>query len=328
MDNNSRLNETKEEPFGDFYTLMADISNEMENHKEQFRGKVVGCNCDDPTASNFPGYFISNYNRLGLAGIVATCYRNQTHDMFSEGKSKRAVYYEHYGNPAPDINNIEPIPLKGDGDCLEKESLDLMKEVDIICTNPPFGKPVGWRHLVKCMEMGKDVVVLGFRLWPLERQVFPHFKSGRMAFGLSSRTSGDMLFRLPEWADHTQFHSGCVDEDGLKFAGVQGVRWFTTLPSRKLVSKREYTALYNEAVHPNMTNYNAIFVKHLADTPIDYDGVMGVPPNYFDHPRPDLFEVVGATNKGQSGDTHIGGPATPIVNGKNKFRRILIRRRK
>ena len=139
---NKNLNKAKEAKKDEFYTQLEDINNELRHYREHFRGKTVLCNCDDPRVSNFFTYFAYNFELLGLKKLITTCYKNQDVDLFSQGQCEKAVYlvYEgdKNGNHIPDAEEIGVLPLKGDGDFRSRECIELLKEADIVVTNPPF----------------------------------------------------------------------------------------------------------------------------------------------------------------------------------------------
>jgi hypothetical protein len=125
----------------EFYTQLGDIERELRYYKSHFKDKVVYCNCDDPRVSNFFHFFSYNFEKLGLKKLIATCYKNQDMDLFSENKSEQAIYLVYEGdkndNKVPDPNEIGVKKLKGDGDFRSAECIELLKEADIVVTNPP-----------------------------------------------------------------------------------------------------------------------------------------------------------------------------------------------
>lgn len=139
---NKSLRKAKNTKEDEFYTQLYDIEKELKHYRQHFKGKVVYCNCDDPRVSNFFHYFSYNFERLGLKRLIATCYKNQERDLFSQNNSEEAIYLEYTGdkngNNIPDPEEIGIIPLKGDGDFRSQESIELLKQADIVVTNPPF----------------------------------------------------------------------------------------------------------------------------------------------------------------------------------------------
>ena len=126
----------------EFYTQLSDIESELKHYEKHFKDKVVFCNCDDPRVSNFFHYFSYNFENLGLKKLITTCYKNQETDLFADEVTETAVFLEYTGdkngNKIPDVEEIGIKPLKGDGDFRSKESIDLLKQADIVVTNPPF----------------------------------------------------------------------------------------------------------------------------------------------------------------------------------------------
>ncbi len=139
---NKNLNQAKINKKDEFYTQLSDIERELKYYKKHFKDKVVYCNCDDPRVSNFFHYFSYNFEKLGLKKLVATCYKNQNMDLFSQNDAEQAIYLEYTGdkngNNIPDPNEIGMKKLKGDGDFRSKECIELLKQADIVVTNPPF----------------------------------------------------------------------------------------------------------------------------------------------------------------------------------------------
>lgn len=139
---NKTLRKASKSKNDEFYTQLSDIENELRHYKDHFKDKVVYCNCDDPRVSNFFHYFSYNFEHLGLKKLIATCYKNQDADLFSTNESEQAVYLEYTGdkngNSVPDAHEIGVKSLQGDGDFRSAESIELLKQADIVVTNPPF----------------------------------------------------------------------------------------------------------------------------------------------------------------------------------------------
>ncbi|GHT06675.1 hypothetical protein FACS189423_11590 [Bacteroidia bacterium] len=140
---NENLHKANKAKNDEFYTQLSDIEKELRHYKQQFKGKTVLCNCDDPRVSNFFHYFSYNFDVLGLKKLIATCYKNQDADLFSENKSEQAIYLEYYGdkngNNVPNPEEIGIKPLKGDGDFRSKECIELLEQADIVVTNLKTG---------------------------------------------------------------------------------------------------------------------------------------------------------------------------------------------
>src|ERR1035437_1853225 len=147
----------------EFYTQLSDIEKELRHYKEHFKNKVVFCNCDDPRISNFFHYFSYNFKKMGLKKLIATCYKNQNADLFSENKSERAIYLEYTGekngNNIPTPKEIGIKHLKGDGDFRSMECIELFKQADIIVTNPPFS--LFREYVAQLIEYEKKFLIIG-----------------------------------------------------------------------------------------------------------------------------------------------------------------------
>ncbi|WP_303390328.1 adenine-specific methyltransferase EcoRI family protein, partial [Bacteroides caecimuris] len=226
---NKNLNKAKEAKKDEFYTQLEDINNELRHYREHFRGKTVLCNCDDPRVSNFFKYFAYNFEFLGLKKLIATCYKNQDVNLFSEGTSEQAVYlvYEgdKNGNHIPDDEEIEVLPLKGDGDFRSEECIEFLKEADIVVTNPPFS--LFREYVAQLIKYDKKFLIIGNVNAITTKDIFPLIMEGKMWFGASIH-SGDRKFWVPD--DYPLNAAGCgVDDTGKKFIKVKGVRWFTNL---------------------------------------------------------------------------------------------------
>lgn len=285
----------------EFYTQLEDINNELRHYREHFRGKTVLCNCDDPRISNFFTYFAYNFEFLGLKKLITTCYKNQNMDLFSQNQSEQAVYlvYEgdKNGNNIPDAEEIGVKPLKGDGDFRSKECIELLKEADIVVTNPPFS--LFREYIGQLMEYGKKFIVIGNVNALSYKEIFPLVKNNKVWLGASIH-SGDRKFWVP--ADYELKAAGCgIDDNGMKFIRVKGVRWFTNLDYKERHENLILYKTYSPEEYPRYINYDAIEVSKTELIPCDYDGVMGVPITFMDKYNPDQFEIIGIGNGGELG---------------------------
>lgn len=296
---NSLLARAKAGRKDEFYTQLTDIEKELKHYRKHFKGKVVYLNCDDPRASNFFHYFSYNFEKLGLKKLVAACYKNQDADVFSQNDSERAVYLEYEGDKTgdrlPSAKEIEVKYFEGDGDFRSQESIDLLKQADIVVTNPPFS--LFREYVAQLMEHKKNFVIIGNMNSVTYKEIFPYFQSDEIWYGPSIR-SGDREFGVPD--DYPLTAVGTrVDEGGKKYVRIKGVRWFTNLeyPGRHedLILYRKYSP----EDYPTYVNYDAIDVSSYKDIPEDYDGVMGVPITLLDHFSPDQFEIVGNSDNGE-----------------------------
>lgn len=292
---NKNLNKAKEAKKDEFYTQLEDINNELRHYREHFRGKTVLCNCDDPRVSNFFTYFAYNFEFLGLKKLITTCYKNQDIDLFSQNKSEQAVYLVYEGDKNGDhIPNAEEIgvrPLKGDGDFRSKECIELLKEADIVVTNPPFS--LFREYVAQLMEYDKKFLIIGNQNAVSTKEIFPLIMQNKMWMGASIH-SGDRKFWVPD--DYELNAAGCgIDETGRKFIRVKGVRWFTNLDYKERHEDLILYKTYSPEEYPQYDNFNAIEVNKTENIPADYEGMMGVPLTFLDKYSPDQFEILGIT---------------------------------
>lgn len=318
---NRNLHSAKTSKKDEFYTQLSDIEKEVRHYKDHFKGKVVLCNCDDPRVSNFFHYFSYNFEQLGLKKLIATCYKNQDSDLFSEHKSEEAVYLVYTGDKNGDnIPNPEEIgikKLKGDGDFRSKECIELLKECDIVVTNPPFSLFREFIELI--MEYDKKFLIIGNLNAITYKEVFKLIKENKLWLGYSIH-SGDREFMVPP--DYPLNAAGSrIDEKGNKYIRVKGVRWFTNLD---YTERHEDLILYknykgNEIDYPTYDNYSAINVDKTKDIPVDYDGIIGVPITFLDKFNPSQFELV----KFRKGDDE----KDLSINGRCPYFRILIKKK-
>ena len=295
---NKNLNKAKEAKKDEFYTQLDDINNELKHYREHFRGKTVLCNCDDPRISNFFTYFAYNFEFLGLKKLITTCYKNQNMDLFSQNQSEQAVYLiykgDKNGNHTPDANEIGVMPLKGDGDFRSKECIELLKEADIVVTNPPFS--LFREYVAQLIEYNKKFLIIGNINSVSAKQIFPLIMEGKMWLGASIH-SGDRKFWVPD--DYELNAAGCgIDATGRKFIRVKGVRWFTNLDYKERHDDLILYKTYDTSYYPYFDNFNAIEVSRTEEIPMDFEGIMGVPITFLDKFNPDQFEILGLTQIG------------------------------
>lgn len=330
---NKNLGAAKKAKNDEFYTQFSDIQKEIEAYLEYdgdtFRGKVVYCNCDDPFESNFFRYFVLNFERLGLKRLVTTSYKpspvantqlglfgddktlqpekgrpkvtanklviNEVHDMDGDGGFNLSDVAEQLRQN----KNNEWTPLEGDGDFRSPECVELLKQADIVVTNPPFS--LFREYLAQLVEHGKKFSIIGNVNAITYKETFPLIKANKLWFG-PSITSGDREFQVPE-SYPLQSAGWRVDEDGKKYIRVKGVRWFTNLEHGRrhqplgLMSMADNLKfnkkLKGVAEYTRYDNYDAIEVPFTDAIPSDYSGVMGVPITFLDKYSPEQFEILG-----------------------------------
>ena len=290
---NKNLRSAKTDKKDEFYTQLSDIEKELKHYKNHFKDKVVLCNCDDPRVSNFFHFFSYNFEKFGLKKLIATCYKSQDSDLFSQNNSERAIYLEYTGdkngNNVPDVNEIGIKHLEGDGDFRSRESIELLKEADIVVTNPPFS--LFREYVAQLVEYDKKFVIIGNLNALTYRDIFKLVKENKLWFGHSIH-SGDREFRVPK--DYPlNAASSRIDEDGNKFIRVKGVRWYTNLDYNERHDDLILFKSYNEEEYPKYENIDAINIDVTKEIPMDYQGLMGVPITFIDKYNPDQFEIIG-----------------------------------
>jgi len=357
---NSNLHKANKAKKDEFYTQLIDIEKELKHYKEQFRGKVVYCNCDDPFESNFFKYFASNFNALGLKKLIATSYKpspiaNTQLDLFGDDitptKSKgrpKATANKFIINEVSDLDsdgafdlrdiaeqlkankNNEWSPLKGDGDFRSEESIELLKQADIVVTNPPFS--IFTEYINQLTEYDKKFLIIGNTNAITYKEVFKLIKDNKLRTGYTNFNVG-MFFEVPD--NWEKYHH--VDEKGKKIARVSTSCWYTNLDVEKHKQDIILYKKYDPTNYPKYDNYDAIEVGRRKKDgkwegrveliPMDYGGHMGVPVTFIDKHNPNQFEIIG--HIGSVGVDGIYSFANAIyLNKKKLFKRILIRNNK
>lgn len=312
MAKNSNLTKAKKAKNDEFYTQITDIEKELVHYHGQLRDKVVFCNCDDPEWSNFWRYFDLNFDHIGLKGLIATHYDPEKPTYKLEIRRDPET-----GKKLPPVRT----DLKQNGDFRSPECVELLKECDVVVTNPPFS--LFREYVAQLMQYGKKFVIIGNMNAITYKEIFPLIKDNKLWYG-PSISSGDREFGVPD-SYPLQAAGFRVDEKGKKYIRVKGVRWYTNLDHAKrhepLTLFRRY---YDDpSKYPHYDNYDAINVDRTVDIPEDYDGVMGVPISFLDKYCPEQFEILGIANSAR----WIEYECYTLINGRRIYNRILIRRK-
>ena len=337
----------------EFYTQYEDVAAELTNYAERLRGKRVFCNCDDPIQSAFVQFFVANFNELGLKELTATSYsgsklawEDAKFDKINQAQKAVITNVVDGSVLQPDgsvswkrlfdLEGNELTNLRGDGDFRSAECVELLEGADLVATNPPFS--LFREYVGLLLAHKKDFIILGNMNASTYKEVFPLFKENKVWYGESIR-SGDRKFHVPD--TYPLDAAGCgVDESGRRFIRVKGVRWFTNLQNGWRSERLELTATYKPNAYPQYENYDAIEVGRVADIPIDYGGVMGVPITFLDKFCPDQFEILMLAN----GNARTNVPLemlkevgyTPherdkggvgVIDGQRSYARIMIRKK-
>lgn len=313
----------------EFYTQLSDIERELKHYKNHLKGKVVYCNCDDPRVSNFFHYFSYNFEKLGLKKLIATCYKNQNMDLFSQNNSEQAIYLEYVGdknkNSIPDPKEIGIKPLKGDGDFRSKECIELLKQADIVVTNPPFS--LFREYVAQLIEYDKKFIIIGHQNAISYREIFKLIMDNKLWLGYGFNRNM-AHFINPNYEDYA---ADADHKEGM--IRVSGVVWFTNLDIQK---RHEDLILYktyrgNESEYPKYDYYDAINVDKTKDIPMDYKGQIGVPITFIDKYNPDQFEIIDGIGRYSmlTGPTEkTKGTYLTKVDGKPKYARIVIKNKR
>lgn len=327
VNDTTALHAAKKAKKDEFYTQRADIENELRHYKAHFKDKVVLCNCDDPRQSEFFKYFVENFEKLGLKRLIATCYKSQDVDLFSQGDCERAIcqVYEgdKNGNMTLDDDEVGVRHLEGDGDFRSAECIEILKQADIVVTNPPFS--LFREYVAQLVKYDKKFIIIGNQNAITYKEIFPLFKENRLWLGFGFRGNATHFkSRYEDVATSGDHREGMIR--------VSGVMWFTNLDIQKRHERLPLYKKYTPEDFPRYDNYDAIEVSKSSDVPCDYEGVMGVPITFMDKYCPEQFEIVGATESEGKGFSRglwdaSSGVAQATVNGKRVYKRIFIRRK-
>ncbi|KAB1158096.1 adenosine deaminase [Flavobacterium luteum] len=319
---NRTLHIAKSSKKDEFYTQLSDIESELTHYKKHFKNKVVFCNCDDPRNSNFFKYFAYNFEKLGLKKLITTCYKNQETDLFINEETEKAVFLEYNGdingNKIPDAEEIGIKPLIGDGDFRSKESIELLKQSDIVVTNPPFS--LFREYVEQLVKYEKKFLIIGNINAITYKEIFKLIKENKAWLGINMGR-GISGFIVPN--DYELFGTEArIDENGNRIVATNNCLWLTNLDTFKRHEDIVLTKKYygNEIEYPKFDNYDAINVDKTQDIPMDYRGVMGVPITFLHKYNPEQFELIKFRKGNDEKDLSI--------NGKCPYFRILIKNKK
>jgi hypothetical protein len=358
---NSNFHKAHRAKKDEFYTQLVDIEKELKHYKEQFRYKIVYCNCDDPFESNFFKYFANNFNALGLKKLMAMSYKpspiantqlglfgnNKTHTT-PKGRPKATAnkfiineVSDFDGDGAFDLRDVaeqlkanknnEWTPIDGDGDFRSEESIELLKQADIVVTNPPFS--LFREYVAQLIEYNKKFLILGDQNAITYKEIFKLIKEDKLWLGYDN--GGTKWFQVPMDYDIPTKTRKKI-ENGIKYFSMGRIVWFTNLDTIKRHQEITLYKKYNPKEHLDYTNYKAINVDKVSDIPMDYKRVMGVPITFLDKYNPNQFEIIGQTHSGDTSPEVEALRTNPerrhrgVVVGqdKEKYARILIKNKK
>ena len=337
--NTSLINANKAKK-DEFYTQLADIEAELKHYRKHFMGKTVFRNCDDPYESNFFKYFAMNFNYLGLKKLIATCYigspvMGEQFDQLSvfdilpseEDTPKKHPYkieiaevVDINGDGAVDLCDVEYLLrnknnvlslLDGNGDFRSAECAEILKQADIVVTNPPFS--LFREYVAQLFEYDKKFIIIGNQNAITYKEIFPLIKDNKMwlGFGFKGGAAHFINKHYVDYATSGDHRTGMIR--------VSGVVWFTNLDIKKRQEKLELYKKYSPEEFPKYDNYDAINVDKVSEIPCDYDEIMGVPITFLDKYNPNQFEIIKFRKGNDDKDLS--------VNGKCPYFRILIKRK-
>ena len=308
---NVNLHAAKNAKKDEFYTQLVDIENELRHYKDHFIDQVVYCNCDDPRVSNFFRFFSKQFEFYELKKLITTCYKNQQPDLFSSHDSERAVYLEYEGdqdgNNRPDTDEIDVKPLQENGSFRSAECIELLKQADIVVTNPPFSK--FREYITQLMEYDKKFLIIGPMNAITYKEVFPLIKENRIWMGMGSVKR----FEVREGNEKSEFD----ESTGKWYQKFGNICWFTNLSHKKRNEKLILYKRYSPEEYPHYDNYDAIEVGKVKEIPKNWGGALGVPITFLDKYNPKQFEII-RFRKGDDGKDL-------SINGKCPYFRIIIR---
>lgn len=345
---NNNLHQAKRDKNDEFYTTYEEIQKELNHYEDKFEGKTVLCNCDDPFESNFCKFFLRNFNYLKLKRLICTSYNSSPFAGTERDLWHQDVEIEDRHGFLLDVSavpmangrgvsdkDIDTLlhsgncvhDLQGDGDFRSEECIEYLKQADIVVTNPPFS--LFKEYVAQLMEYGKKFLIIGSQNAITYRDIFTYIKNNELWLGYKF---GDMSFRVPTYyeARETRFW---IDEEGNHWRSLGNACWYTNLDHQKRHEKIILYKRYNEDNYPKYDNYDAINVARVAEIPQDYNEVMGVPITFLDKYCPEQFEIFGMSasagyNKDIVGIDFLGDKdARPLINGKNTYARLFIKKR-
>lgn len=345
MAGNSNLSSSRSDKADEFYTQLSLIESELKHYKAFFKGKVVFCNCDDPFESNFFKYFAMNFNSIGLKKLIATCYATSPivytqlnlfgdEVVVSKEESKKKPYKieitevkDENGDGRVDLSDVEYLLrnhnnaltlLQGDGDFRSAECVELLKQADVVVTNPPFS--LFRKYMAQLIEYEKSFIIIGNQNAVTYKEIFPLIRDNKIWLGYNN---GHFWFKVPDSYEEkkTDFK---IDENGQKWRRMGNICWYTNVDIEKRHENMTLFRPYSLDAYPKYDEFDAIEVSRTLDIPCDFYGIMGVPITFMQYYNPVQFEIVGKIDTGEITEYNL---ANPKVNGKALYKRIAIRRK-
>lgn len=345
MPGNRNLHSSRNDKADEFYTQLSLIESELKHYKPFFKDKIVFCNCDDPFESNFFKYFAINFNSLELKKLIATCYatspisyselglfdimmtEHKEEDTKKPYKIEISAVTDENCDGRVDIFDVELLLrnqknaltlLQGDGDFRSNECIELLKQSDVVVTNPPFS--LFREYMAQLLRYNKSFIIIGNQNAVTYREIFPLIRDNKIWLGYNN---GHFWFKVPDSYEEkkTDFR---IDENGQKWRRMGNICWYTNVDIEKRHEEMTLFRNYSPQFYPKYDDFDAIEVKRTLDIPCDYFGIMGIPITFMQYYSPEQFEIVGKIDTGEINEYNL---ANPIVNGKALYKRIAIRRK-
>ncbi len=315
---NSTLKKAKASKSDEFYTQLSDIERELFHYKDHFKGKTVFCNCDDPEESHFWKYFSLNFEHLGLKKLIST------HFEITRPSYKLEIVSDI--NNDGKINQLDMVKtdLTQNGDFRSPECIEILKEADIVVTNPPFS--LFREYVAQLVEHEKDFIIIGNLNAITYKEIFKLIKDDKLWLGYGFK-GGNAYFSTPHVKE---FANGVYDEKSglVKF---RNVAWYTNIEIKKRQEELLLYKSYSPDEYGTYDNYDAIEVSKTKEIPMDFEGIMGVPISFLDKHNPKQFKILGMSASAGYNEDVVGIPflgekdARPLLNGKNTYARVFIK---
>lgn len=317
---NIGLKEAKKNKNDEFYTQLCDIESELKHYKFHFKDKVIYCNCDDPYVSNFFNYFFSNFEELGIKKLITACYKPQSNNLFDNEEKERAFFFEYCGETGDkeELIRRNSITFKGDGDFRSYESIELLKQSDIVVTNPPFS--LFREYVDQLVKYDRSFLVIGNVNAITYKNIFELIKNNKAWLGINLGR-GVSGFIVP---DHYELYGteARINDAGQRVVSPNNCLWLTNIDNfirhEDIPLNKNYIG--RETDYPKYDNYDGINIDRTKDIPYDYEGAMGVPITFLHKYNPEQFEII----KFRKGDDD----KDLSINGKCPYFRILIKNRR
>lgn len=316
---NQLLQKAKKQKSDEFYTQLIDIENELKHYKSHFKGKTVYCNCDDPRVSNFFRYFVAHFKELAIKKVIAACYKEQSMNLFDAHEKNHGFFFEYTGVELPDAEpkSSKVTYFKGNGDFRSPESIALLKQADIVVTNPPFS--LFREYVAQLVRYEKQFLIIGNINAITYKEIFHLIQDNKTWLGINLGR-GISGFIVPS---HYELYGTetRIDESGNRIISSNNCLWLTNLDNSIRHKDIPLTKTYcgHEEKYPQYDNYDGINVDRTQDIPQDYNGYMGVPITFLHKFNPHQFEII-RFRKGNDGKDL-------VINGKCPYFRIIIRKR-